>query len=523
MTDSRGFVTPLPEHDRHTVARWLRPRSLRARLVGLVAVAGILIVGLATWFEQRAFERGVERDIEQAALGTSQLVIDVIEVGAMDDAQLTGTLHEFIRAVPAARSISVVSLDREAVVRASTSSTESPRVTEACRTAVHDGRPVWVDLAPDLRAVAVPGSTGRDHPWAVAVTASFGAVSQVRDQGRRSAIFALLAMVLLTVVVDVFFRRLVHRPLTAMGDTMARAGRGELDARVPVSGRDEIGQLGAALNSMLGLLESLTRDLNERVRLATAGLQAANVELVSSRQRVLALRQALARAEQLAAVGHMAANLAHEVGTPLNLVSGYVQMLLEDADRQPQTLERLRIVQGQIARVTDILRGVLDRARRPAVSAPTDVLAAWRRVLEIAQPTLDAAQITVEERCPAHGPLVLADPAELELVFQNLVVNSVDAMPAGGRLTFSVEPAGDDVLVDLADTGTGIDADLLPHVFDPWVTTKPAGAGTGLGLAICREIITRHEGRIAASSRAGEGAVFSLVFRRAADDGARAS
>jgi signal transduction histidine kinase len=375
---------------------------------------------------------------------------------------------------------------------------------------------VWLDLSPDLRVVVLPGGAAGETQgaWAVAVTASLDAVTQARQRGRRAAMwFALAAMVLLTGVVDWFFRRLVHARLADMRETMALAGRGALDARVPIPRTDEIGELAASLNTMLSLLESLTRDLNERVQQSTAGLQAANIELVSSRQRVLALRQALSRAEQLAAVGHMAANLAHEVGTPLNLVSGYVQMLLEDADREPRIADRLRIVRDQIARITEILRSVLDRARRPAESRPTDVAAAWTRVVEVALPTLDAARIELETVIPAELPLVLAEPGELELVFQHLVMNSVDAMPQGGRLTLSasVEPAA--VRLDLTDTGAGIDASLLPHIFEPWVTTKPPGSGTGLGLSICREVVARHGGRLTVSSRPGAGATFSVILR----------
>jgi signal transduction histidine kinase len=512
--------------NRHSGARWPWPRSLRGRLLSLVAAAGILVVGSTTWFELRTFERGVERDIELAAEGAAESVVDLLEIGALDDRELTGMLHEFMRAMPAARAISVVAVDGDPRVRASTSSTESARVLEACRNAVASRQRVWIDVSPDLRAVALPGGgalpgeavqpggPAHERPWAVAVTASLDAVVQARQRGRRAAVwFSLLSLVLLTGVVDWFFRRLVHAPLAHMRETMTRAGRGELDARVPIERPDEIGELSASLNTMLALLESLTRDLNTRVGHATAGLQAANVELVSSRQRVLALRQALARAEQLAAVGHMAANLAHEVGTPLNLVSGYVQMLLEEADREPRVAERLRIVHDQIARITEILRSVLDRARRPAESRPTDVVAAWTRVFEVAQPTLDAARIVLDTVRPPAIPMVLAETGELELVLQHLVANSVDAMQNGGRLTLTVHAEETEVRLDLADTGTGIDASLLPHVFEPWVTTKPAG--TGLGLSICREIVSRHGGRLTVSSRPGEGATFTIALRKA--------
>jgi signal transduction histidine kinase len=524
--DAKPFAAPVAApafrassvvQERPSGAQWPRPRSLRARLLILVAAATVVIVGTTTWLELRAFERGVEDDIARAAVGTAELVVDVLDVGTTDDAELTGMLHEFMRAMPAARAISVVSFDGEPRVRASTSSNESPGVIDACRKAIASRQHEWLDLSPDLRVVALPGgSREAPGPWAVAVTASLDAVTQARQRGRRAALwFALLSMVLLTGVVDWFFRRLVHARLADMRDTMARAGRGALDARVPVARPDEIGELAASLNTMLTLLESLTRDLNERVQHATAGLQAANIELVSSRQRVLALRQALSRAEQLAAVGHMAANLAHEVGTPLNLVSGYVQMLLEDTDPEPRSAERLRIVHDQIARITEILRSVLNRTRRPAESRATDVGAAWTRVVEVAQPTLDAARIELDMVCPTPLPPVLAEGGELELVFQHLVMNSIDAMPNGGRLTLTAAVDDGEVRFDLADTGTGIEPSLLPHVFEPWVTTKAAGAGTGLGLSICREIVVRHGGRLTVASRPGEGATFTIALRRA--------
>ena len=127
------------------------------------------------------------------------------------------------------------------------------------------------------------------------------------------------------------------RPLATMRATMARVGRGELDARVPVGAtRRDRGARRDAQSHARPARIAHARSERAGAHARPPGCRTANVELVSSRQRVLALRQALARAEQLAAVGHMAANLAHEVGTPLNLVSGYVQMLLEDADREPQ-------------------------------------------------------------------------------------------------------------------------------------------------------------------------------------------
>src|SRR4029079_11460764 len=130
--------------------------------------------------------------------------------------------------------------------------------------------------------------------------------------------------------------------------TMARAGAGDFTARAQQARPDEIGSVAVGLNDMLQRLQDFHEALQERVTEATSELRVRNEELVDSYQRVFALRGAFARAEQLAAVGQMAASVAHQVGTPLNLISGYVQMLQEDASVDPKTARRLQIVQEQI-------------------------------------------------------------------------------------------------------------------------------------------------------------------------------
>ena len=225
---------------------------------------------------------------------------------------------------------------------------------------------------------------------------------------------------------------------------------------------------------------------------------------------MLTLREALARADQLAAVGHMAASVAHQIGTPLNLISGYVQVLREEQDPDSRITRRLEIVQEQIAKVTSIVRTMLDHARRPAPKEPTDLGELVRRVCEVARPKLDALGVRLDLSA-AEVPPVMADRVQLELALLNLVTNSLDAMPAGGVAAIRVGP-GDagGVRIEVSDDGTGLAPELLPLIFDPWVTTKAPGRGTGLGLSITREVVAAHGGTIAARSEPGAGSTFTI-------------
>jgi signal transduction histidine kinase len=171
---------------------------------------------------------------------------------------------------------------------------------------------------------------------------------------------------------------------------------------------------------------------------------------------------------------------------------------------------RLEIVQEQIAKVTSIVRTMLDHARRPIPKEQTNIADLLRRVSDVARPKLDAQGVKLDLRV-ADVPLVMADAVQLELALLNLVTNSLDAMPAGGVTSITAAPTQEGgVRIQVADTGTGIAPELLPRIFEPWVTTKEAGRGTGLGLSITREVVVSHGGSITVNSEVGAGSVFTI-------------
>jgi two-component system NtrC family sensor kinase len=273
---------------------------------------------------------------------------------------------------------------------------------------------------------------------------------------------------------------------------------------------DEIGAIVTGLNRMLAEMEGVSETLQTRVREATAELRARNAEVEEMYQRVFDLREALAKAEQLAAVGQAAANVAHQIGTPLNLVSGYVQVMLADLSLDTRTRKRLEMMQRQIEQVTGAVRGLLDRARRTVQRTHVEPRALIERALEIAQPRLDRNHVAVEVNVEPGLAQIDADAVQLELALLNLITNAIDAMVEGGTIAVTLSRHDDWLRLEVADSGPGVPPELLHTIFDPWVTTKPFGRGTGLGLAIARGVIGAHGGTIAAANRPPGGAVFTV-------------
>jgi signal transduction histidine kinase len=346
---------------------------------------------------------------------------------------------------------------------------------------------------------------------AIVATVSLAPVHQVRERGQTIAvIFALPIIVLVTLLVDLTTRALVHHPVAEIRRTMVEAAQGHLGSRAALVRRDELGAVASGLNEMLDRLEDFNAALHDRVRDATEELRLKNVQLGDSYYQMLTLREALARAERLAVIGHMAANVAHQAGTPLNLVSGYVQMLREDPGLDLRVKDRLVIVETQIRQVTNVLRTLLDQARQPLRREATNLADVVTRVSDLALPRLTQAGVTLDQAVPASLPALDIDVVQFELVLLALITNALDAMPAGGTLSIRAEDTGAAIRLAIADTGAGIAPDLLDRIFEPWMTTKPTGHGTGLGLGIARDVVRMHGGTIAAQNAGTGGAVFVI-------------
>lgn len=327
-------------------------------------------------------------------------------------------------------------------------------------------------------------------------------------------------------------RMLISDPIDAMVGTMQRLERGDPSARVPVRRSDELGLIAHRFNDMAIQLElageerealirevrGLNSNLQYRIDAALAELKAKNDELAAQVERNALLREELGAQERLAVAGQLTATFAHEVGTPLNLVAGHLQLLETQKGLPDKARERLRVIQSQIQRVGDIVRRLLDLTRRPQLHREPQTFADLLADLEqLWTPTLAAHAVTVQIDAPP-GCSLDVDRKQMEQLFLNLMNNAMDAMPGGGSVQLTVGPSGDSTPGDLwwelrfHDSGQGIPAEVMAQVFRPMFTTKPEGEGTGLGLSICREIVRNHGGEIHIESTEGQGTcvVFTL-------------
>jgi signal transduction histidine kinase len=221
------------------------------------------------------------------------------------------------------------------------------------------------------------------------------------------------------------------------------------------------------------------------------------------------------RAGQLAAVGELAGQVAHEVNNPIAIISAKARILLSDhaASLSPKTEVELGKIVDLADRVAKIASGLLSYCRPSgATRRLIDLRTPVRRALSMIEQRAESTGIEISDRLPEEWPLVLANQEEIEQVFLNLFLNSIDAMPRGGRLTVSGAPGGDSaqVGISVADTGEGISEEVVARIFEPFFTTKPEGKGTGLGLSICEGLIKHNGGTISVSSAIGEGTVISI-------------
>jgi len=396
----------------------------------------------------------------------------------------------------------------------------SEEVAELLRGQPHVGIGPVIDGRPTVQAV-FPITVSRPYQVVGGVAARFR-VPEPRlasELNRITVLVMILSMISVAVVTYLMFRRLVYKPVDRLLVGMARVEGGDFSVRVRTQAEDEIGRLTESFNRMIARLGELAeeratyaRQLEERVQEATGELGERNHQLNVANVQLFEMQRQLGQLERLATAGQLAAQFAHEVGTPLNLISGHVQ-LLQAREADERTRKRLEIIAAQITRIERIVRGMLDQTRRPAARlAPVDLAALLNRIYDTIAPTLSARHVELEADIDPELPPVMGDSDQLQQVFLNLVNNSVDAMPDGGRLRVRAWRDGAEVHMELADTGCGISEDDLPRVFDPLFTTKEQGKGAGFGLAVSRQIIAEHGGRITADSAPSEGSTFTITL-----------
>jgi signal transduction histidine kinase len=238
----------------------------------------------------------------------------------------------------------------------------------------------------------------------------------------------------------------------------------------------------------------------------------------------VSLAQEVQQAEKLAVVGQLAAGIAHQIGTPLNVISGSAEyLMMEWGDEKPRPQE-LEIIIAQTDRITKLIQELLNFARPARMELRSlDLTELLQSVLTLTEHQIAKERIEVKTEFGTGLPLIVGDANQLEQAFLNIVINAWHAMPDGGSLTLATRavpgtdrhrrigrPTAVGVEVVIADTGMGIPPEHMPRIFDPFFSTKGVGKGTGLGLAISRRIVEDHHGSIDVESAVGRGTAFTI-------------
>jgi signal transduction histidine kinase len=284
----------------------------------------------------------------------------------------------------------------------------------------------------------------------------------------------------------------VGRPVRALVAQTRKIGAGDLTTRVHLPNRDELGHLGAEINAM-----------SDQLAAATAA-------------RTTALEQ-VRRADRLSTVGKLAAGIAHELGTPLNVISGHAQLITCDHAEGTPEYEHATIVVDQTQRVAKIIRQLLDFARR---GTPDRVTAELGPIVtdtaNLLRPLAEGRRATLVVELPDEPVSCLVDAGQIQQALTNLVMNGLQALGDDKRVTLRLSRYRyrdvDYARIEVIDNGSGITAAVLPHIFEPFFTTKAVGDGTGLGLSVTYGIVRDHDGWIDVNSQVGVGSEFSMVL-----------
>lgn len=310
------------------------------------------------------------------------------------------------------------------------------------------------------------------------------AESAISRQWTIVIIAAVISLLAVGCLIALFFSLVLGRRLDALSQTMSRVEGGDLSVRMEEVTGDELGRLGKSFNAMVERLAEARRQLEDRHA------------------------EQIRRAQSLAALGTMAAGIAHEINNPIAGMQNCVRTLLRgnwDKARLAQYLEMLREGLERIGRTVGQLLNFA-REAKPQV-ARVNLGPLLQRCLALVGHEVTARQIASSLRVDGRVSDILGDPHQLEQVFVNVLMNAIEAMHNGGRLEISVRERRDPRFVQVAvvDTGVGIPPENLPRIFDPFFTTKGVGKNTGLGLSVSYGIVRTHGGYIDVESTVGSG------------------
>jgi two-component system, NtrC family, sensor kinase len=519
-----------------TPKRWV---SLQTRLTAITAILVLSAAGAITYLFHRLSVESVERGRFLAASDVAESIALRLSKGVPQKKILDSVLSEYVHASSEVVATSVLirskSGESEIVSAAGRNWDRTLEQEEAIATGTpvvrifeKAGERFWSVAVPMQGEKLPPGVAG-----AVGVWSTLQAVELLSRETRRLALIVLpISLAVLVLLLSLVFRFEVQGPMESLRGAMVRAEAGDLRAEAPVRRSHEIGFIARQYNQMLGQIrrtqeereelllrvQGFNEELAKSVEEATAELKARNQDLSRLNEELYRLQRRVLSIERRSVAQQVTARLAHKIGTPLNLISGHVQILKRSRAADAELQEKLALVQSQIQKLTDTVQDILDETRASHRRETLDLDRILNNIGALLRPTLAARGVELSLRLATDGEGARVEGVEdqIEQVFLTLMNNSLDAMPGGGHLTVVTEDAGPSVRVRIQDDGEGMPERVLAQIFRPFFTTKAEGRGTGLGLAIVQEILSAHRATIRVESEVSRGTTFTIDFPRSA-------
>ncbi len=378
-------------------------------------------------------------------------------------------------------------------------SRDAPRISGDQLAALGEGQVVSL-MEPGVLLTYIPVEVPEAREGGLEIAQPLDELYRFTSDSLRNRILASASAVsiagVLAILLGIVF---IGRPISRLADKARRVGTGDLSGPLVLAQRDELGQLATEINLMCE-------------RLATER---------SAREAAM---EQLRHADRLTTVGKLASGIAHELGTPLNVVQGRARLIRDHEVEGDDAIDSARIVLEQAERMTALIRQLFDFARpRPLRKASLDVRALLLRVCELVGTMARKAGVTLDVAPVEDAIRVDADEAQLHQVLTNLLINAIHAMPGGGTVTL-VTRIGEApppppyvererrrwLAIEVRDSGSGMTAQTRERIFEPFFTTKQVGEGTGLGLSVSWGIVREHGGWIDVSSEPGGGSTFTV-------------
>jgi two-component system NtrC family sensor kinase len=524
---------------------WNRARyGLGTKLIIMLLGAMAVIFGLLGYLTVRL----QRQDLEAATLLSAERISDIIRRNTSDYMLRNDSegLHRTMSAMATEPGVARVRVfDREGHISYSTDRSEIDRTldkdAEACygchahgQTLTRLNRPdrfrVYRGQGERVLAIITPienqpecaNAACHEHPASQRILGVLDThLSLARtDQQLAEVSYKMIAcdvaaMAAIAFLSWLFILRVVERPLQQLHAGTQKLTAGSLGYQIDLQSKDEIGDLAESFNTMSlqlrGATEQLVswaRHLEERVDEKTSELRRAHNEVLHS--------------ETMASVGKMAAVVAHEINNPLSGILTYSKLLKKwvdsgqvSNDKKQDAQQCLDLITSESRRCGELVKNLLSFSRQSPMNVQSmDVNRVVEQCLMLVHHNLENTGVEAHSTLAPELPRLQCDPTQIEQVLLALIVNAADAMPKGGNLWVESRLVEDDGMVALSvrDDGSGIPPDILPKIFEPFVTTKDLNHGTGLGLAVSRGIIERHGGKISVDSEVGKGTTVTITL-----------